>query len=140
MRPLLRICICGLALCAALLTLATSLPTDGHLPVETDSRLLLIRRLTSERHEVIDDLAAGRLSFLEAARRFRDLNDGDPVDDLAGMRCTFPGISDDELYCRQVIHYVAGRRPELDPDGELVVRLTRELDERAAAGTLSLSE
>jgi hypothetical protein len=140
MRPLLRICIAGLALCAALLTLSTSLPTDGHSQLETDSQLLLIRRLTSERNEVVDNLTAGRLSFLEAARRFRDLNDGDPVDDLAGLRSTFPGASDDELYCRQVLCYVAGRRPELDPDGKLLGRLARELDERAEAGTLSLSE
>jgi hypothetical protein len=108
------------------------------MPQDLEARLHLINRLAAERQEVVDDIARGRLGLLEAARRFRDCNDGDPAGDLANLRHAFPGASDDEIYCRQVIHYLEGRRTTLDPEGKLCEGLRAELEERLTANKLTL--
>ena len=63
--------------------------------------------------EVID----GRLALLPAAARFRDLNARPPAFSWEAFRRTYPGSSDDERHCREVIQYVrqeVQRRPGVD--------------------------
>jgi hypothetical protein len=71
---------------------------------------------------------AGRLSLLEAAARFRDLDEQPPAARREVLRCAYPGASDDECRCRAVLQYVwveARDRPGADP--AVAKRLEAEL-------------
>jgi hypothetical protein len=82
--------------------------------------------------KVIDRLLAGELTLLEAAAWFRHLNDNPPEAPL-DYRTHWPGGSDGEKLCRQVIYWVRMRRsPEAEGSAE---RLERELEELLAAGS-----
>jgi hypothetical protein len=85
--------------------------------------------------EVID----GRLTLLEAAARFRDLNREPPLFAWVAFRAANPGASDDELLCREVISYVhLEQRGQPGTDAGLVARLEAELNERLERGDLHL--
>jgi hypothetical protein len=89
------------------------------------------------------DVAAGRLTLLEAAARFRELNSQWPPFDWHLWRgfihVRFPGVSDDEGLCRQVIICAKSALWEKPEEAELVAcRLEAELDEHLRHGTLRL--
>jgi len=86
--------------------------------------------------QIVDEVIAERLSLLEAAACFRELNDAYP-DHLDLLRRTHPGKTDEEVLCRNVIAFV--RSALRDPAGAAVIdRLEAELDGRLEAGTLIL--
>jgi hypothetical protein len=91
-------------------------------------------RLESK-HRVTLDLLAGRLSLLQAAVRFRDLNAGgrhNPAD----LRNFFPGRSEAERVCRQVVCWVSEDSQATDPEQGLFLhgRLEKELQQLLASG------
>jgi hypothetical protein len=111
---------------------------------EKDGELEVIRHRVGVRlvgkTVVADDLRAGRLGLLEAAARFRDLNDADPSFEEGLFRKYAPGATDEERLCRSVIGFVANPpRGSPDPE-ELVRRLEAEVEARLADGTLRLRE
>src|SRR5262249_45319578 len=85
------------------------------------------QRLTA-RHQVAADVIAGRLSLLEAAARFRDLNAQEPAIAAAFTR-SHPDRSPEECLCRQVIGQVESDLAEQSPKraAELRTRLEAEL-------------
>jgi hypothetical protein len=89
------------------------------------------------------DAAAGRLTLLEAAARFRELNSQWPPFDWHLWRefihFRFPGVSDDEGLCRQVIVCANSALWEQPEEAERVrCRLEAELDQHLRHGTLRL--
>jgi hypothetical protein len=93
-------------------------------------------RRSEARRRIARDLAAGRLTLLEAAEHFRDLNLTHPDFHWGQFRHQFPGSSDDERHCRQVLKFVAlegepGRAAARE-------RLEAELEGHLRRGTLRL--
>jgi hypothetical protein len=83
-------------------------------------------------------VVAGRLGLVEAAGRFRDLTP-DPPFNQEVFRRAYPGGSDEERYCRQVIAFVrVALREQPGADPSVVGRLEAELQDRLERGDLSL--
>jgi hypothetical protein len=75
---------------------------------QLDEHLRLVRSREESRDRVDDELLRGRIGLLQAAARYHDLNalvTEKGHDPLAG----FPGDSDEERCCRQVIQRVGAR-------------------------------
>jgi hypothetical protein len=72
---------------------------------EIDARLRGIRKSIKARTEVAEQAAAGELSLLEAAARFREVT-FDDESYQGSLRKRYPGMSDDERLCRNVLSYV----------------------------------
>jgi hypothetical protein len=93
----------------------------------------------SEDQRLAREVAAGRLGLVEAAAGYRDLTADDPTFNQEAFRRAFPGGSDEERYCRQVIAFVREtfrKQPGADP--AVVERLEAELQDRLERGDLSL--
>jgi hypothetical protein len=83
---------------------------------------------------VVLALLDGHLTLREAAARFQELNQACSVYDWERFRATFPGRTDEERHCRQVLVAV---RPYLDANSstsrDLLARLQTELEESFAS-------
>jgi hypothetical protein len=93
----------------------------------------------AERYALAGEVIEGRLTLLRAAARFRDLNARPPMFNWRAFRKIYPGDSDDERHCRQVIHFVrqgAQLRPGADP--AVADRLEAELGDLLERGDLRL--
>ncbi len=103
-----------------------------------EERVRTLRRVQARR-DVVAAVITGRMTLPEAAGAFRELNRGTPSSFWAAFPHTYPGDSDEERHCRQVIGYV---RTELEeyPGGENEVlrRLEAELQAHLERGTLHL--
>jgi hypothetical protein len=97
-----------------------------------------LRRM-EEKPALARSLAGGRLTLLEAAARFRDLDRGASDFNVEEFRHTYPGASDDERHCREAIAWV---REEVLPDApqaEAIAQcLEAELQYHIDRGTLCL--
>ncbi len=85
-------------------------------------------------------MVEGRLPFLEAAARFRDLNGENPGFQRERFRQAYPGASDGERCCRQVLARVrleVQDRPGADPG--LPDRLEAELGDLLSRGDFHLA-
>src|ERR1700730_7784401 len=71
-----------------------------------DDRLPMVTRRVLLRHHLARDVAEDRCTLLAAAARFRDLSESGPAFSWEGFRMRYPGASDDERFCRQVIVFV----------------------------------
>jgi hypothetical protein len=103
-----------------------------------DELLQLVRAREGGRERVDDDLLGGRIGLLEAAARYHDLNASGPEDGRELLPC-FPGDSDEERCCRQVIQRIGARlRRESPGEAQRVTdALEAELNDhlrRAGAG------
>jgi hypothetical protein len=82
------------------------------------------------RQQVIDELIAGRMTLKQAVARFGELNAMEP-EQMTVVRETFPGDSDEERLCRQVLGQVQvelqGRTSEADT---ILPRLEAEMHEQ----------
>jgi hypothetical protein len=96
---------------------------DGHFGPDSDS----IRRIQAK-VQIADEVVAGRLTLLEAARRYRPLQESAP----GGLRYLlrkYPGATEQEVLCRNVITFARGT-PSMQPERATVVaRLEAELAE-----------
>jgi hypothetical protein len=149
MRRNLRLGPCAALLSASALLLTLLLRPDGRAgpqpgrgaqagPVDLSDRERAAHFRRSEaRRRVAQDLAAGRLTLLEAAEHFRDLNGSYPGFNWYQFRRHFPGSSDDERHCRQVIQFVA-LETETGPAAVARQRLEAELEGHLRRGTLRL--
>jgi hypothetical protein len=102
------------------------LTRDAHFGPDTDS----IQRIQAK-IRIADEVAAGRLTLLEAARRYRPIQESAP----GGLRYLlhkYPGATEQEVLCRNVITFARGT-PSLQPERAIVVaRLEAELAEYLA--------
>jgi hypothetical protein len=93
------------------------------------------------RRDVVAAVITGRMPLLQAAGAFRELNRGAPSSYWGMFGRLYPGASDEERHCRQVIAYV---RTELEeyPGGEneVVRRLEAALRAQLERGPLQLPE
>jgi hypothetical protein len=104
-----------------------------------DEQFRAIRRRIETKHRLAREVIDGRLTLLEAAARFRDLDLEPPPFAQNGLRCRYPGVSDDELHCREVIFFVhAELRDRPGTDAHIMARLEAELKERLGRGDLHL--
>ena len=77
-----------------------------HVPgIEPGPRVEAMDRRYYAKERISLEVLDGRLTLLEAAALFRQLNKDNPTPLIVLGR---PGTSEDELYCWQVIEYVAG--------------------------------
>jgi hypothetical protein len=110
---------------------------DRRLADELTTEDTRVMRRIAAKETIIEDLIAGRINLLEAAADFRALNAGRPGYMLV-IRSSYPGVTDDERLCRNVIGYVEAGG-ETDEDGRaLIYRLTEQLETLKAIGRLHL--
>jgi len=114
---------------------------EEQLAMEMEQQRLEALRRTAERQAVLDAVVAGRMDLLQAAARFRHLNGALPEPGRDIIRAFFPGASDEERVCRQVIHWMRGRGA--DPDGgpyeSAAARLKAQLNEQLRRGGVDAS-
>jgi hypothetical protein len=93
-------------------------------------RAEITRKRIDAKEAVIKDLLAERLTFLKAARRFKDLNE-QPVTFQDNYRAAFAGRSDGEKVCRQVLVWTEAGLTKLTPSQaeKLRCRFEEELAE-----------
>ena len=72
-----------------------------------DEHSRVLQQRLDAKEGVMQELLAGRLTLLQAARRFKDLNET-PVTCQNDYRSRFPGRSDGEKVCRQVLQWLEG--------------------------------
>jgi hypothetical protein len=106
-----------------------------------ETRLHDVSRCLDVKRRLAAEVIAGRLTLLEAAAHFHDLNRDWPASKWEQFRQHWPGRSDDERHCREVISYVRSelqnlRRADLGP----VACLEDELREYLDRGELCLPE
>jgi hypothetical protein len=117
--------------------LKTRLNHDLQLAAELEKEDDVVMRRIAAKEGIIDDLIGGRISLMEAAAQFRALNAG-RRDYLEVIRSTYPGRTDDERICRNVIGFVESY-VKSDEDGcHLVYRLNAELRQLVDGGRLKL--
>jgi hypothetical protein len=105
-----------------------------------DEAVLAVQRRTALKAEVAGDVAAGRLTLVEAAARFRRLDADAPEDYRRGWLATAEGGSEAERYCRQVLAHVGGVLGGRDGAADILARLNRQLEEALARGDLRLPD
>jgi hypothetical protein len=85
----------------------------------------------SAKERVAEEVAAGQLTLIQAADRFRQLDQQFPAFDPKIVRFSDQADTDKERYCRLVIHYVRGTLTDQeDADFALLYRLEAELQDR----------
>jgi hypothetical protein len=84
-------------------------------PAEVARHVGAVDRRIAEKDRLAAEVVGGRLTLFEAAARFRRLNDDDPP--AAPLGAYYPGDSEEERLCRQVIAYVGARLRACAPDG-----------------------
>src|SRR5690349_9198789 len=118
-------------------SLKARLNRDLDLAAHLDAQDSHILQRIAVKEEIVNDLVGGRISLLDAAAQFRALNAG-RRDYLEVIRLTYPGRTDDERMCRNVIGFVESAVAS-DEDGRYVIyRLNQELNHLLASGELKL--
>jgi hypothetical protein len=74
--------------------------------IELEQRDKAVLRRIAIKEEIVADVIGERLPLTEAAALFRELNTNCP-EYLATLRIRYPQLSEDEIYCRNVIDFVA---------------------------------
>jgi hypothetical protein len=100
-------------------------------------RASVLGRIAGQK-QIVHDLAARRLTFLEAAARCRDLYRSQPESEWRLLRRFYPGDSDAERFCWCVIRCAQNYLPEGDRRDALVASLERELQDHLQKGNLHL--
>ena len=103
-----------------------------------DADLQAVLRRTTAKDALAREAAGGRLTLLEAAARFRDLDADLPEDYRRGWRHLAEGASDEERYCRQVIGYATMALRDRSDGPALLDRLKAQLDMALSRGDLRL--
>jgi hypothetical protein len=97
-----------------------------------DDQMRVVRRRVAEKARVARQVAAGWLSLVDAAAAYRDLDRDDPNYNADPFRRAYPGGSDEERYCRQVITFATrlvpfpgeGQRPPQGSPAGTAIRPT----------------
>jgi hypothetical protein len=70
---------------------------------DLEKRLECVRHIISLQEQIVSNLTLGKLSVADAAAQFRELEKMTPGANHGFFQRVFPGASDGERYCRQVI-------------------------------------
>jgi hypothetical protein len=110
--------------------------------VEMEQKLRAIVCRNKRKHRLALAVLAGRVTLLDGAAYFRALDHQPPVFNWSHFRDRWPGDSDDERHCHEVIHWVYLALSDEDPCQAEVMRarLRAELSERVCRGPLRLRE
>jgi hypothetical protein len=107
----------------------------GQITMPADARITWLTARYAAKQHVVAELTAGRMSLLEAAAAFREV-DAQNAD--YRILDAFPGaVSEDEAYCRSVIAYVSVSASR-DQTADLVNALKEEMVARLQDGALRL--
>jgi hypothetical protein len=106
-----------------------------------DAEMQAALRRKARKARVVRALLAGRLRLTEAAAYFRALNQGTHFD-WVQFRESFPGATDEERHCHQVISFAFAAASDHDPRRAEEVRsgLLAELGEHLRRGPLRLPD
>jgi hypothetical protein len=86
------------------------------------------------KHRITEDVINRGMTLREAAARFQALNEACPEYDWNGFRRTFPGATDEERHCRQVLSAVRLKVEGDHAHGTLLLqRLEAEMQASAQA-------
>lgn len=101
---------------------------ESQLGQDLDRRFQAVMACNLGKTEAVEELLSNQISLAQAAARFQILDLGRAYRHEAMFRETFPGTTEEERYCRQVIAFVNGRRSE-SPEATFrnVARLKAEL-------------
>jgi hypothetical protein len=103
---------------------------------ELERRRLACALRKQMRDQIIEEVIADRLTLFQAATRFQELNESDPHFCWGVLRSAYPGATDHECCCRQIIAFV---QIDLEDDPTraraVVERLERQLDGYMAKST-----
>ena len=108
-----------------------------HAQLDAEDQVVLER--IAVKQSIIGELVAGRVGLTEAAARFRALNAARPVYQSV-IRHTYGGESEAECYCRNVLDFVAADLRDDARRGDVLRRLTGELERLRAAGRITLPD
>jgi hypothetical protein len=102
---------------------------DGPAPDDLDVALAVLVQSEEAKAAVTEEVIAGRLSLAEAAARFRALEAGRPNRHCRAPQERFPGDSEGERLCREVITHVRTRLGAEDPARarQIIARLEADL-------------
>jgi hypothetical protein len=100
--------------------------------------VVLLKRIDAKT-SVVKKVIDGQLSLREAAASFRKLNSC-PNGDVDDYRVLFPGTSEEECLCRQVIAWVSCELRSRHADKAMIGRLEAELADHLKHGTMNLPE
>ena len=100
-----------------------------HREAQDHRKRITLQRIKAK-EDVVGELLNGRLSLLQAARRFKDLNET-PITCQDDYRSHYPGQSDGEKACRQVLDWLLFAQTEYPRDQQeaLLHRFEDELRE-----------
>jgi hypothetical protein len=107
---------------------------------ELDKLYQALRQRVAEKERLAAQVAEGRLALPDAAARFRDLDRQPPPFYWDRFRRSYPGCSDEERHCREVISYVQALRGRSGQGAVVVARLEAELRDLLDRGDLRLPE
>jgi hypothetical protein len=94
----------------------------------------IVKRVEA-RKRLVSATIEGQLSLLEAARRFCDFAQVQPISVIEDIRRFVPGTTDEERYCRFVIAHVRDELKHRPEKGrEVLARLQVELERVQANG------
>jgi hypothetical protein len=113
---------------------------EAQLDERLDGEMESVQRRSATKYRVAGDAAEGRLTLLEAAARFRDLDAGASEGYRRGWRHTHEGASDEERYCRQVITYAGLVLHDRSDAAAALGRLQAQLDGALSRGDLRLPD
>jgi hypothetical protein len=117
-----------------------SIQQGAQLNERLEEQLQAVHERSAAKDEVAEDVAAGRLTLLEGAARFRDLDASASEGYRRGWRQLVKGASDEERYCRQVLSYLeAVLRDRPAASAAIRARLETELRRRLEHGELRLA-
>jgi hypothetical protein len=115
-----------------------SLAPEIALDRQLDEKREILQARIWTRKRIALDLIEGKTTLRQAAGNFRDLAKEAPARNLVELRLYFPNVSDEELFCRQVLLFVEMEARDRPEQKETVTRLKKELQEALGNGTLSL--
>jgi hypothetical protein len=103
-----------------------------------EGQMALMRQITEIEASILRDFLAGSVSLLEAGEQFSELGQVNGEAALRSLRRVYPGASNRELYCRQVI-FRALTLEHLNPidEAKLCSRLKDQFKRHFANPTLA---
>ncbi len=110
-------------------------------PEDMERQLQAVVHRMAAKHRIAQEVISERLTLLQAAERFMDLNEANPDFNWQAFRRAYPASSDEESCCRQVIRVVGGQLHNEPSRAQAVLeRLEAELQSHLQQGTLRLGQ
>src|SRR5262249_15863051 len=108
-------------------------------PPDVAAVMMIVSWRVAAREQIVRALIRDQITLPEAAAHFRRLDELRDVT-LPSSFSRYPGDSDEERVCRQVIRYAAVQFPEGPQRDECVGRLEYELAEQLCGGSVRLPD